>query len=153
MRIVRVGSLLVFLQTASGCAVYMAANQPPQKNLAVLSPGTSRSLVIAELGYPISTKKNGDQRVDVFSFTQGYSKGAKVGRAFVHGVADVFTLGIWEVIGTPAEAVFNGDKIVIETTYDVDDKVQKVTALDRSGAARPTELSSGARPRSEPLSE
>jgi len=58
-------------------------------------------------------------------------------------------LGIWEVIGTPAEAVFNGDKVVIETTYDASDKVQKVTALDPSGAGRPTELSSGAKPLSE----
>lgn len=35
----------------SGCAVFMAGNQPSKKNLNVLNPGSSRNYVIAELGH------------------------------------------------------------------------------------------------------
>jgi hypothetical protein len=54
----------------------------------------------------------------VLSFTQGYSKGAKVGRAVFHGAADVLTLGLWEVAGTPIEAVADGTPIKVEVYYD-----------------------------------
>jgi hypothetical protein len=69
--------------------------------------------------------------VDVFSFTQGYSKGAKTGRAVFHGAADVLTLGLWEVVGTPTEAVFDGRQVAFEVTYDASEKVEKVVTLQK----------------------
>lgn len=87
------------LLTMSGCSVYKASNQPDKKNMSVLSTGTPRGYVIAELGSPIwSGDKNGE-KVDMFAFKQGYSKAAKVGRAFFHASADVLTAGLWEVVG------------------------------------------------------
>jgi hypothetical protein len=65
--------------------------------------------------------------------TQEFSKGAKTGRAFFHGAADVFTLGLWEVVGTPTEAAFNGKKMAFEVTYDASDKVEKVGAIGSGG--------------------
>jgi len=38
--------------TVAGCAVVKATNQPDKKNLSVLSVGTPRRHVIAELGAP-----------------------------------------------------------------------------------------------------
>ena len=102
----------------SGCSVYMAAKQPDQKNLHILDQGTPRSNVIAELGQPIYTKNEDGKTCDVHSFVQGYSTGAKVGRAVFHGAADVLTLGIWEVAGTPIEAVADGTPIKVEVYYD-----------------------------------
>jgi hypothetical protein len=125
------GILLAVLMTGTGCSVYMAAKQPGQKNLDVFAVGTPRSLVIAEIGQPKATEIKDGKRVDVFTFVQGYSKGSKTGRAIWHGVADVFTLGLWEVVGTPTEAIFDGEKMAYEVTYDTSDKVEKVVTLSR----------------------
>ena len=69
--------------------------------------------------------------MEVFRFIQGYSTGAKAGRALFHGAADVVTLGLWEVVGTPAEAVFSGDEMAYQVSYDKDDRVDQVTALKK----------------------
>jgi len=45
------------------------------------------------------------------------------------GVADVFTLGLWEVVGTPAEAIFSAKDMAIKVTYDKDEKVKDVVYL------------------------
>lgn len=66
----------------------------------------------------ISEVRNDGYKYEIFSFTQGYSGGVKAGRAFFHGAADVLTLGVWEVVGTPAEAVFDGDKMAYHVRYD-----------------------------------
>jgi len=117
----------------SGCSVYMAATQPGKKDTNVLVVGTPRSIVIAELGQPTSIEVKNNKRTDYFSFVQGYSKGTKTGRAVFHGAADVLTLGLWEVVGTPTEAIFSGDKVIYEVIYDKDDKVEKVTPINIPG--------------------
>jgi hypothetical protein len=135
-------SLAVVVAAGNGCSVYMAASQPGQKNLDVFSVGTPRSLVLAEVGQPQASEMKDGKRVDVFSFVQGYSKGAKAGRAFFHAAADFFTLGLWEAVGTPTEAVFSGDKVAYEVTYDSSDKVEKVVSLIREKdetAAKPSQ--------------
>ncbi|MCB9747857.1 MAG: hypothetical protein H6755_05550 [Candidatus Omnitrophica bacterium] len=113
----------------TGCSVFMAAKQPEKKNLKVLSLGTPRTHVIAELGAPEYSEEKNGIKVDIFSFQQGYSKGAKVGRAFFHGTADIFSLGLWEVIGTPVEAIADGKQMKIEIIYDEDDKVVETKYL------------------------
>ena len=125
------GALALFLITAllTGCSVFMAAKQPPKKDLSVLSRGTPRARLLAELGQPVASETRDGKKVDVFSFTQGYSKPAKATRAVFHGVADVFTLGLWEVVGTPTEAVFDGTKTALEVTYDENNRVENVVNL------------------------
>ena len=122
---------LAIMLTSTGCAVFMAAKQPPKKDLAVLSVGSPRNLLLAELGQPVTTDTKDGKRVDVFSFRQGYSKIAKGGRALFHGVADVATFGLWEVVGTPTEMVFDGAKMSFEVTYDADDRVENVVNLSK----------------------
>ncbi|MBI1953818.1 MAG: hypothetical protein HYS41_06830 [Candidatus Omnitrophica bacterium] len=124
-------SCLALVLTSAGCAVFMAAKQPPRKDLSVLSYGKPRSLLTAELGPPVLTDMRNGKRVDVFSFRQGYSKVAKGGRALFHGAADIFTLGLWEVIGTPTEMVFDGTKMSFEVTYDENDRVVDVVDLSK----------------------
>ncbi len=53
----------------------------------------------------------------------------KVGRAFGYGVADVASIGLWEVFGTPAEAYFNGKETTYEVTYGEDDLVKSYKLL------------------------
>ncbi len=134
-------ALIVFLST--GCSVFMAAKQPSAKNLDVMSIGTPRSVVLAEFGQPVNTSKKGGLTVDVFSFVQGYSSGTKASRAIFHGLADVFTLGIWEVAGTPIESYADGTKVAYEVTYGDDDKVTKVVPLtEKSREEGPKQIQS-----------
>ncbi len=121
--------LLTFF--ASGCSVFLAAKQPDYKNLAVLDVGSSRSNVVAELGAPVLSEQRDGQKVDIFAFRRGYSKGNKVGRALFHGTADVFTLGLWEVVGTPTEVIANGKDMKMEVFYDAQEKVRKVNYLTK----------------------
>jgi hypothetical protein len=113
----------------NGCSVFMAANQPELRDLSILTSGTPRSQVISEFGQPISSRLIGLNRVDLFTFTQGYSKEAKVGRAFAHGTMDVATAGVWEVAGTLTEAVFSGKKLSYEVTYNSHDRITRVVRL------------------------
>lgn len=122
--------LIVCCMSFSGCSVVMAARQPDKKNIKRLTVGTPRDTVLADLGAPLTSEKdNQGNKVDIFKFKQGFDAPTKATRALVHGVADVFTLGLWEVVGTPAEAVFGGKDMAIKITYDENDKIKDVVYL------------------------
>lgn len=124
--------LIVFFMVTicSGCSVFMAAKQPDEKNLDLFKVGTHRDLLLAEFGTPVTSEVRDDgQKHEIFSFQQGYSTGVKTGRALFHGAADVLTIGLWEVVGTPTESVFDGDKMVYSIRYDDKGLVDKVTIL------------------------
>ncbi len=113
----------------SGCSAYMATHQPSHKNLDVLLPNTDRDLVIAELGAPITSEPSTEGKKDIYTFIQGYDKLNKTSRALFHGLADVLTIGIWEVIGTPFEGAFDGEKLSVRVIFNADNKVKEATTL------------------------
>jgi hypothetical protein len=113
----------------SGCAVVMAAKQPSKKDVGLLAPGVPRNLVVAELGAPVTSDTRAGKRVEVYSFVQGYSKAARVSRSIAHGTADVLTFGLWEAVGTPTEAAFDGTRVAYEVTYDAHDRIEQVVTL------------------------
>ena len=121
----------LMLLFSSGCSVFMAANQPDKKDVSLFTTGTPRSLLIAEYGQPTLTQNRDGKKYDLYKFVQGYSTGVKVGRAAFHGVADVFTLGLWEVVGTPTEAIFDGSQMAYEVRYDEYDRVDQVNVLKK----------------------
>lgn len=122
-------SILSIAAVLSSCAVVKAVDQPDKKDLRVLNQGTERSRVIAELGRPVDSRMKNGHREDIFTFVQGYSKANKTLRALGHGVADVYTLGLWEVIGTPIEGVNNGKKMQVVVSYNNKDRVSNVNVL------------------------
>jgi len=124
-----VALLVFFLGGLTGCSVFMAAKQPGKKDLSVLEPGTSRAIVAAELGAPYLSEIEAGKKVDYYGFTQGYCTATKAARAVFHGAADVATLGIWEIIGTPTESVFDGTEMRLKVTYDYADRVETVEPL------------------------
>lgn len=130
-------ALAVAVVLLSGCSVYMAANQPPAKNIDLFKVGTPRAALLAEFGYPTSSEEKNGKKYDIFRFTQGYSGGAKAGRAVAHGVASVLTLGLWELIGTPVEAVNSGDLTAYEVGYGSDDRVDVVISLIQTANVSP----------------
>ena len=126
-------STLMIISTfnMTGCSVFMAAKQPEKKDTQMLAVGVPRAVILAEFGAPVSTVKNGDETVDIFSFKQGYGKAAKFGRMMFHGLADVATLGLWEVVGTPIESGFDGNNIAYQVTYDKNDNIKTVVQLKK----------------------
>jgi len=114
-----------------GCSVYMAAKQPDAKNLDLLAVGTPRAMMLAEFGLPTVAETRNGHRYEIFKFVNGYSAGAKAGRAVFHGAADVLTLGVWEVVGTPTEGIFSGDEMAFQVRYDKDDRIDEVVALKK----------------------
>jgi len=130
---VRFLSLLLSVCALSGlssCSVYLAARQPSEKDLEVLTRGTPRGVVIAELGHPVASYLVNLRRVDYFKFKQGYSKGAKAARVLGHGAANAATLGLWDVAGTPTELYFDGADETIKVEYDARDRVVNVRGLE-----------------------
>ena len=121
--------IVVLMFVSSGCSVFMAANQPGKKDISLFKKGTPRGLLLAEFGLPAYEEEKEGKRSEIFKFNKGYSKGAKVGRAFMHGAADVFTWGLWEVVGTPAEAAFDGNEMAYQVIYDENDKIETVILL------------------------
>jgi hypothetical protein len=57
---------------------------------------------------------------------KGYSQPAKISRAVLHGVADIMTVGLWEIVGTPAEYIFSGMDMLVQVTYNPNDRVDTV---------------------------
>ena len=109
-----------------GCSPYMAATQPERKDVSLFRVGTPRAMLLAEFGLPSASEVRNEKRLEIFIFRQGYSAGARAGRAVFHGAADVLTLGLWEVVGTPTEGVFDGKEMAYEVSYDGDDRVETV---------------------------
>ena len=132
--------VLTSIASLTGCSIFMAANQPGYKNVEIIKQGTYRTQMISEFGAPVKTTKNPDGTVcDIYSFTQGYSGGAKAARAITHGLADLFTLGLWEVIGTPSELVFTGNNVSYQACYSKDETITTILLLtpENDGRGRP----------------
>ena len=67
--------------------------------------------------------------MELYQFRQGYSGGNKATRATMHLIQDVFTFFIWELIGWPAEAVFDGHDMTVKVVYDEKDQVEDFNIL------------------------
>jgi hypothetical protein len=114
------------LSTLAGCSVFMAAKLPDKKNLEVFTPGVPRQVVLAEMGLPTGYENRNGVRSEVYKFKQGYSQEAKISRAVLHGAADIVTIGLWEVVGTPTEYIFSGTDMLVQVTYNGNDRVETV---------------------------
>ena len=115
--------------SASGCAAIKATEQPGKKDFSVLTPGTPRTHVIAELGAPDWSDERQGTTTDVFAVKQGYTKTVKAGRALLHGAADVATVGLWEVVGIPVETLADGTDVKLSINYDCDQRVDTVDVI------------------------
>jgi hypothetical protein len=86
-------------------------------------------MLLGEFGAPATSEIRKGRKYEIFRFVQGYSTGVKAGRALFHGAADVMTFGIWEVVGTPAEAIFSGNEMAFEVSYDRNNRIDQVTTI------------------------
>lgn len=128
MHRIAAGLLLCCLLSPSGCSVFKAAEHRDGTDLTVASKGVSRAEVEEILGAPETSVLTPDGEWTTSKYVR--SKEGSGGRAVAHGVMDVLTLGLWEVVGTPIETV--GDKKYgkIQVLYDAGtDKVIRTRQL------------------------
>jgi hypothetical protein len=132
-RVIMLGGLVLI----AGCSVYMEANRPTPVNLAEYESGQSRESVIGRLGAPAgSTQYPGGDSCDLYQlYTKGYGTGGKVAAAVVESAADVFTLGLAEVVLTPTEAATKNELHPVKFCYH-DQKLTMVS--DNPDAPMPT---------------
>lgn len=114
----------------SACSVGMALSGKTHPDLGAVKVGASRGEVEMHLGTPVhsSSLQNGN-RADIYEYEIGNEPSA--GRAVGHAVMDVLTLGIWEVVGTPIEAV-QGEKYRATIIYDGNDRVNEIKTMKAS---------------------
>ncbi|HJR77560.1 MAG TPA: hypothetical protein VJ805_11320 [Nitrospiraceae bacterium] len=110
----------------SGCSVFMAANRSSYRgDVGVIHDGVSRSEVIAELGAPDSFSKSGtggyDDRYTLDP--DAHRAWLKTGTVLLHLGADVFTLGLWELVGTPYELAVQDKAVTYHLAYNPDGKL------------------------------
>jgi hypothetical protein len=114
-------SVLTLMPVLAACSVGMALSGEENPDLGAIRVGAARGEVELHLGAPVKSASLDDgRRADVYQYQIGNQPSA--GRAIGHGVMDVLTLGLWEVVGTPIEGV-QGETYHATITYDRDDKV------------------------------
>jgi hypothetical protein len=111
---------------SSGCSVMMAARAPERVDMNVLNLGEPRGRVVSELGVPVQSRDGDSSGSDVFAFKQGYSLPQRTGRVALHGLADVATIGLWELVGTPMETSLQGEDVRVQVDYDASNRVRRI---------------------------
>jgi hypothetical protein len=115
-----------------GCSVGMALSGSPNPDLGAVKAGATRGEIEMHLGSPTnSTQLEGGHRADLYRYEIGNEPSA--GRAAGHAVMDVLTLCLWEIVGTPIEAV-QGEKYTATIEYDENDKVVDLKTMKASSA-------------------
>ncbi len=124
MRNLLFGCALLLL---TGCSVGMALSGDHAPDLSAVKIGAARGEVELQLGDPVrsSTLPDGRQSA-TYEFVMGNTPSA--GRAIGHGAMDVVTFGLWEIVGTPIEAV-QGEQRRIVLTYDKDGRVAAIHSM------------------------
>ena len=123
-RLIKLLVLLSFLFLSS-CSVFMAAKKEGV-SIDELNQCRTRSCILSKGAIPIDAKKNEYSEVIEETYQVQKPTGS-AGRAAMHGVLDVFTLGLWEVAGTPIEGSAGKKEMYpIKIYYEDGDKIDRV---------------------------
>jgi hypothetical protein len=111
----------------SGCSAYLEATRPDPVNLQNFAAGQSRIDVVAKLGTPTGSVADGDRNCDVYKlYTTGPAGLGKGAIAAGEVVADVYTLGLAEVVTTPAEAATRNAQHTVLFCYTRDNRLGEI---------------------------
>jgi 5S rRNA maturation endonuclease (ribonuclease M5) len=117
----RIGYLVAMMAALPACSVGMAARTGGVKAEEITQCQSRECFIAEEKMEIIEVSKRDDG-----SFSETYKfqiKRGSAGRAAMHGLLDVATLGIWEVAGTPIEATKKKKYILITADYDAQGKL------------------------------
>lgn len=110
-----------------GCSTVMEANRPAAVNLKKFAVGDKRIDIIAKLGTPTSTEKDGEKACDVYSlYTHGVNRAGKGAIMVGEAAADFVTAGLFEVVATPAEAASRAKKHTVLFCYSGGNALQLI---------------------------
>lgn len=118
---------MLVISTLTSCSVVMAAKKDGT-SIERVQGARTRAQILATGPVVISSEYNQcNDLVETYQFQKPRGSAA---RAFMHGVLDISTCGIWEVIGTPIEACqIEKEFYIIRITYDQNDVVKLVELL------------------------
>ena len=125
--------VLLTLVSFPGCSVFMAASSSEAPDLSVLRSGATIKEVNQALGKPISFLRTDRGDIAVYQYFTGDKANYK--RAATYAVLDGLTVGLAEVITSPAESL-QGDKHVITVQYT---RGGHLTAVSQSVKKAPLE--------------
>jgi hypothetical protein len=117
----------------SSCSPVMEANRPDPVDLSQFQVGQHRLDVVKVLGAPVASVNDGPKSCDVYRlYTHGPSGAGRAGIALVEALADVYTLGLAEVISTPVEAGTKNSQHTVTMCYS---QYGTLLSIDEEGAA------------------
>jgi hypothetical protein len=119
MRLSPVKLTAVCFAILSSCSVVMEATRPDPVDLSQFTIGEGRPQIVEQLGAPVANVKQGDDSCDIYKlYTRGPGGVGKGAIAATEAVADVFTLGLAEVITSPVEGATKNEKHTVSFCYD-----------------------------------
>ncbi len=111
----------------SGCSAYLEATRPDPVNLQNFAAGQNRIDVVAKLGTPTGSLADGDRSCDVYKlYTTGPGALGKGAIAAGEVAADVYTLGLAEVVATPTEAATRNAQHTVLFCYTPDNTLGEI---------------------------
>ena len=124
---IKILSLCAIPLLFSSCSVAMAARKSGT-NIETVQAARTRGQFLACGATVIGSERMpSGELVETYQYQK--EKGSAA-RAFMHGVLDVSTCGLWEVVGTPIEACVNDEKyFTIRVFYDLYGNATKVELL------------------------
>jgi hypothetical protein len=121
--------LFIVCAYITGCSAVMAGKRSTYRgDPKVLAVGQSRMMVESELGAPdmSSPLEGGKKRVIYKMDPDAHTRGSKSAAIAGHVVADILTLGLWEVAGTPAEIAAQDNMKNYIATYSAANIIESV---------------------------
>lgn len=127
LRIVgRLALLVIPCVFVTSCSVMMAA-RCEGVSITDVQTNSTRDEMLACGARVLTSETDFDGRlVEVYRFQK--ERGSPV-RAVMHGVLDISTMGLWEVVGTPMEALDGREYFMLRVYYNWDETVRKVELL------------------------
>lgn len=111
------------LVSLQGCSAVMAASGTKEANLSAINKGDTRSMVFAKVGQqPARVINNSNGVIEIYELERGNEP--STGRAVANGALSLFTLGLWEVVGTPLEGM-KGEKYFLTVYYNQNEILEK----------------------------
>ena len=123
--------LLALVTTTSGCSVGMALSGSPNPDLAVCRVGAVKSDIEMQVG-PATSVRSLPEGGEVCTYEYEIGNEPSAGRAVAHGAMDVLTLGLWELVGTPVEAM-QGQKYRMTVIYDDEGTAREISTVKIGG--------------------
>ncbi len=118
--------LLALAASLSACAVGLAATGEETPDVTQCHVGAERHEIEAQVGPPRTSDTDASGNT---TCTYEYKVGddPSAGRAVYHAGMDVLTLGLWELVGTPYEAL-QGETYEMTVVYGPDGTAKEITS-------------------------